>query len=196
MRTVVFVCTFAVADAVTGGATARVIPCGHWSGGNASSGWAISSTHDVLAISNAGRCLDAVQGHVLMSECDKEARTQQWRNLAGLSDIKVDKPPAACSEGCWQLQNLADGRCLMVATTSYSLSSVVASIFTSLGTEEQLAKEEFLKLFGFLAEADKSLPEHSVDTLAEELAHLEDADFISFSVVSETPFMKEVLALA
>ena len=85
---------------------------------------------------------------------------------------------------------------LLLATTSYSLSSVVSSIFTSLGTEEQLAKEEFLKLFGFLAHADKSLPEHSVDTLAEELAHLEDADFISFSVVSETPFMKEVLALA
>ena len=85
---------------------------------------------------------------------------------------------------------------LLLATTSYSLSSVVASIFTSLGTEEQLAKEEFLKLFTFLAEADKSLPEHSVETMKEELGHLDDSDFISFSIVSETAFMKNILTMS
>ena len=85
---------------------------------------------------------------------------------------------------------------LLLATTSYSLSTVVASIFTSLGTEEQLAKEEFLKLFTFLAEADKSLPEHSVETMKEELGHLDDSDFISFSIVSETAFMKNILTMS
>ena len=85
---------------------------------------------------------------------------------------------------------------LLLATTSYSLSSVVASIFTSLGTEEQLSKEEFLKLFTFLAEADKSLPEHSVETMKEELGHLDDSDFISFSIVSETAFMKNILTMS
>ena len=85
---------------------------------------------------------------------------------------------------------------LLLATTSYSLSSVVASIFTSLGTEEQLAKEEFLKLFTFLAEADKSLPEHSVETMKEELGHLDDSEFISFSIVSETAFMKNILPVS
>ena len=44
---------------------------------------------------------------------------------------------------------------LLLSTTSYSLSAVIASIFQALGTDEQLSKEEFLKLFAHLVDADK-----------------------------------------
>lgn len=44
---------------------------------------------------------------------------------------------------------------LLLATTNFSLSAVICSIFQSLGTDEQLSKEEFLKLFGYLVDADK-----------------------------------------
>ena len=63
-------------------------------------------------------------------------------------------------------------------------------------TSKNESKEEFLKLFTFLAEADKSLPEHSVETMKEELGHLDDSDFISFSIVSETAFMKNILTMS
>ena len=82
---------------------------------------------------------------------------------------------------------------LLLSTTSYSLSSVVCSIFQALGTDDQLSKEEFLKLFSYLVEVDKSLPDQSVDIISEQLSQFDDSDFISFSIVAETTFMRDLL---
>ena len=39
----------------------------------------------------------------------------------------------------------------------------------------------------------RSLPSHAVETVRDELTHFDDGDFISFPMVAETNFMKELL---
>jgi beta-D-xylosidase 4 len=91
----------------------RVVPCSSWSGDTASDGWVITSATNGSAtfeVRNGKSCLEAAATTTPSVEACNGGAAQQWRNFSQGADG-------------WQFQSASDpaGRCLMVASTSYSL---------------------------------------------------------------------------
>ena len=100
----------ALALAMDASTPLRVVPCSSWSGDTSSDGWQISALGGTLQVQKNGLCLEASNASVVASKCNSGAAHQRWRNVSTVA-------------GEWQFQSKADpaGRCLMVASTSYSV---------------------------------------------------------------------------
>ena len=90
----------------------RVVPCSSWSNStkHTDTGWYIDTLSSTsFSLRNGDLCLDANTGVPVLSPCHQHL-SQQWRNMSQAADPKG-----------WTFQSVSDGRCLMVATTSYTL---------------------------------------------------------------------------